>query len=52
MGVYNYTMNKKCRHCKKICAIPSWIYCSDECNRVSLNGRALISRHKREKNSE
>ena len=37
-------MNKKCKNtsCKKICAIPSWIYCSDECNRISLNSRNLI----------
>lgn len=40
---------KKCKFCGKKCWIPAWIYCSDDCSRLSLNKRALKRCHEKKK---
>lgn len=40
---------KKCKECKKICLIPSWVYCSDECNRINVNKKQLKKIHEKKK---
>lgn len=40
---------KKCKRigCNNRCMLPSWLYCSDECNRLETNRKQAIIREKR-----